>query len=202
MQLADARRAPDTLYYGAAVSWPTDISPDGGTLAYYGAIAPDENDLFFLTIADRSTRRVSRPRGQRGARFSPDGHWLAYQSTESGRSEIYVQPWPALDAPVVVSSGGGREPVWSRDGRQLFYRNGSQVLAVDVLPGVGFANSAAREVLRGGWFSDPYGDQSWDVAGDGRFLFLRPAAGSRVEVKVVRNWIVEVQAALAGAGRQ
>lgn len=131
--------------------------------------------------------------------------WIAYESNESGRSEVYVQPWPALDAQVVVSNGGGREPVWSRDGRRLFYRNAARVFAIDVLPGpptATFANSPPREVLRGNWFSDPYGDQSWDVAPDGRFLFLRPAAGSRVEVKVVRNWIAEVEAALAVAERR
>ncbi|MGH7644848.1 MAG: TolB family protein, partial [Gemmatimonadales bacterium] len=56
--------------------------------------------------------------------LSPDGRWLAYQSDESGRNEVYVRSWPALGAKVQVSQSGGTEPAWSRDGRELFYRSG------------------------------------------------------------------------------
>ncbi|MEO5826905.1 MAG: serine/threonine-protein kinase [Gemmatimonadales bacterium] len=84
MQSADARRAPDTLYAGPAVSWPTDVSRDGATLAFYGTNAPDENDLFFLAIADRSIRRVSRPRGQRGGDSLPICDGLPTRATRAG----------------------------------------------------------------------------------------------------------------------
>ena len=194
IQRADASQPPDTLYPGPHAAWPTGFSPDRATLAFYGAMAPDPNDISFVNVADHAVRRLSRPGSQKGGRFSPDGRWFSYESTESGRSEVYVQPWPALDAKWVVSRDGGREPIWSHDGRQLFYRSGIQVFAVDVTPGSSFTSSPARAVVRGRWFSDPYGDESWDVAPDGRFLMLRPAGGSRAQVKVVRNWTTEFQA--------
>lgn len=197
MQPADASRPPDVLYPGPLPTWPTDVSRDGSTLAFYAAEGLALDDLYVLTIPDRTVRRVvERPGFQRGGRFSPDGRWFAYQSLESGKSEIRVQPWPALDASWVVSQDGGTEPVWSRDGKRLFFRNGSRVMTVDVLSGQSFHSEPPREVLRGDWFSDLYGDQSWDVAADGRFLMMRQAPGSRVRVKVIRNWITEFRASL------
>jgi WD40-like Beta Propeller Repeat len=64
--------------------------------------------------------------------FSPDGKWLAYQSDESGRDEVYVQPFPAGGSKTLVSVDGGTEPVWSGNGRELFYRNGDHMMTAAV----------------------------------------------------------------------
>ena len=66
------------------------------------------------------------------ARLSPDGRWLAYVSDVSGRNEIYVRPYPTPGGQFPISTDGGSEPIWSRDGRELFYRNGNKMMAVAV----------------------------------------------------------------------
>ncbi len=68
----------------------------------------------------------------RNAVLSPDGKWLAYQSNESGRAEIYVQAFPSAERRQQISTAGGWEPVWAPSGRELFYRNANQMLAVEI----------------------------------------------------------------------
>jgi hypothetical protein len=102
---------------------------------------------------------------------------------------LYVTPFPALGARSQVSTGGAREPVWSRDGRELFYRNGTQLLAVTLRADTTFKWDPARVLFEGDFFSfaGP-GNQSYDVSPDGkRFLMLevvRPAP----RLDVVQGW--------------
>jgi len=95
---------------------------------------------------------------------------MAYNSDESGRDEVYVQPFPGPGGKWLVSQGGGINPIWSRDGRQLFYRRGGQFLAVDVDTASGFA--AGRPVpLFSGRFRETGRD--FDVSPDGtRFVMM------------------------------
>ena len=84
--------------------------------------------------------------------LSPDGRWLAYTSNESGTEQVYVQPYPALDSRHQVSVNGGASPVWSRDGRTLYFIQGTQyqatrLLSVDVTPGSAFSVGIPRPVL-------------------------------------------------------
>jgi len=209
IQMADGSRAPDTLLaLEGGDAWPTSVSPDGGSLAYYGATlgsgnehdATDLNDLFFLDLESRESRRIRIPGIQRAARFAPDGRWVAYQSDETGQQEVYVRPWPAMDASFRVSDDGGTEPIWSLDGRHLYYRNRDRVEAVDLEPaGETLERSAPRTIFSGPFSLDVYGDQSWDMAPDGRFLLLRPAQAGRAEVQVELNWIDEVRSRLERA---
>jgi Tol biopolymer transport system component len=210
VQVADGSRPPDTLVaIDQGDAWPTSASPDGRWLAWYGATsgsgsdsdATDRNDLFFMELSSRESRRVRLPGRQRGARFSPDGRWVAYQSTESGREqEVYVRPWPSMDASYRISDGGGTEPIWSRDGRELYYRHGSDLIVVTVAArGADFERGAPRKLFSGPYLSDVTGDQSWDLAPDGRFLMQRTPAGSRATVRVALNWIAEVRERLEAA---
>ncbi len=197
---------PDTLLaIDNGDAWPTSASRDGRWLAYYGATlgsgdtheASDPNDVFFLDLTDRSRRRFRLPGEQRGARFSPDGQWVAYESTESGSEQVHIRPWPSLEANYVVSSGGGKEPAWSHDGSTLFFRRSAAMMAVDIAVRDGAIQASAPLALFNGVFSvDPAGDQSYDVTADGRFLMLRPAPGARVTVQVALNWIDEIRARL------
>lgn len=123
-----------------------DWSPDGRTLLA-------ENDggatrLNLVTI-DVPTKKVSplasTPFIESSGRFSPDGKWIAYDSDESGRNEIYVQPFPPDGTKWQVSSGGGESPRWRRDGRRLFYvRDDQMLMSVDVTTAAGFEASAPR----------------------------------------------------------
>jgi serine/threonine-protein kinase len=82
--------------------------------------------------------------------LSPDGRWLAYQSDESGRAEIYVRPFPDVDAGRwQVSTGGGVQVAWARSGRELFYRNGAALLAVPVQTGTGFVAGTPKALFEG-----------------------------------------------------
>jgi eukaryotic-like serine/threonine-protein kinase len=164
------------------------ISPDGRHIVY-------QLDTLGADLYYRSMTGDTTPKGISTAptaietmpRISPDGRWVAFTTNESGRDEIVVQPFPGPGGRVQVSSGGGSEPVWSRDGRRLFFRGEGQVMAATVQTGPGF-RVTARDTL----FTDSYAfatnpHANFDVMPDGaRFIFLEPASeGSMV---VVANW--------------
>ena len=131
---------------------------------------------------------VGGPGGQRAAMFSPDGHWVAYSSDESGRSEVYLRDWPAVERRWIVSAGGGSDPVWSRDGRQLYYLVGNRVMVVDIGAGQAPSISPPRVGFTGPFLVVTSGDQSYDVAADGRLVMLFPASAEADQVKVTMNW--------------
>jgi serine/threonine-protein kinase len=157
----------------------------------------DPKDLFFLDLTNRESRRVRLPGAQRGARFAPDGRWVAYQSSESGREEVHVRPWPAMDANFPISAGGGTEPLWSPDGGELYYRRGDEVLVVGIAVQDGrLQRTSPRVLFSRRLFHDFSGDISWDLGPGGRFLMLRPVPGGRATVHVALNWIDDVRARL------
>jgi len=128
------------------------------------------------------------------ARLSPGGLWMAYVSDESGRFEIYVKSFNAPSTTVatregkwLLSSGGGTEPRWSRDGRELFYLGGGgSVMAVDIKTTPAFQPGMPKPL-----FQIPAGATIWDVASDGqRFLLpVLTAESSRVPFTVLLNWM-------------
>jgi eukaryotic-like serine/threonine-protein kinase len=130
-----------------------------------------------------------------GAAFSPDGHFVAYTSDESGDYQVFVQPYPPTGEKQQVSSteGGNEEPVWSRDGRELFYRNGRRWIAVPVtMTRPRFTVGAARVLFEGDYINVP--GLSYDVARDGRFLLLEPIdQPRRTDLNVVENWFEELK---------
>jgi serine/threonine-protein kinase len=208
-EVADGSLAPDTLLaLDTGDSWPTSVSPDGRWLAYYGATsgsgdgadATDPNDLMFMDLATRATRRIRIPGAQRGARFSPDGKWVAYQSTESGVEEVYVRPWPAMDARYQISDDGGVEPLWAPDGRILYYRERDSVMQAAITVRDSVIERAPPSLLfTGNFATDRSGNQSWDMGPDGRFLMLRPVPGKRIDLRVELNWIADIRARLERA---
>jgi serine/threonine-protein kinase len=124
------------------------------------------------------------------ARLSPDGRWVAYQSQDSGAFEVYVVPYPnPAGERVPVSSGGGTDPRWSANGRELFYRNGDKMMVVDVPPGDNFRPSTPRMLFEKAG--------SYDVAPDGRFLMIKPPAQSAPEqapeMHIIVNWFEELR---------
>jgi eukaryotic-like serine/threonine-protein kinase len=124
--------------------------------------------------------------------FSPDGHWIAYQSNETGRSEIYVRAFPGPGGKSQVSTEGGTRPRWSRDGKHLFFRVGPRMFGAAVRPGPTFATAAPR-LLFEGRYAPPY-----DIAPDGRFLMVRDEQPmDRPQLRFVLNWVEELKGALA-----
>jgi hypothetical protein len=132
---------------------------------------------------------LSSPGQVNGPRFSPDGKWLAYSSDETGRSEVYVRPFPTLDAKWSISSEGGTNPVWSPDGRELFYRSGPRMMVADVATTPTFAARPPRVLFEGPFFVDFIGDIDFDVAPDGQhfvMMLVEPAAQPRL--RVLTHW--------------
>ncbi|HSE28903.1 MAG TPA: protein kinase, partial [Gemmatimonadales bacterium] len=144
-------------------------SRDGEWLVY----RTTPRDIMGLSRAGDTVPLVATPFEERAPALSPDGRWLAYQSDEAGRYEVFVRPFPATStAKWQVSNGGGTVPRWSPDGRVLYYRGTGNVVAVEVLPGPSFIAGGRRTLFGLGTFADEEG--SWDIAPDGRrFAMIR-----------------------------
>ena len=128
--------------------------------------------------------------GRIGTCFSPNGRWLAYTSNQSGRFEVYVQPFPEVGARWQISSDGGAEPVWARNGRELFFRNGDKMMTVDVSIDPQFHAGKPRLLFEGRYEAHSL-TTSYDVAPDGqRFTMVKAGepAPAPAQVNVVLNW--------------
>jgi serine/threonine protein kinase len=135
------------------------------------------------------------------AEISPDGRWMAYQSDESGKPEVYVRPFPDVNkGKSTVSTTGGTFPLWSPDRPELFYRNGDAVMVVKVETDPEF-KSGKPEVLFRGKYVQSGNRATWAIGRDGRFLMMKaventgkaPAAESPRKINVVLNWIEELK---------
>jgi Tol biopolymer transport system component len=131
-------------------------------------------------------------------RLSPNGRWLAYESDESERPEIYVRPFLSTGARVQVSTQGGQEPIWDRSGRTLYYRVGRALSAVAVTTEPTFSlGSERRTVLVGAYLGDPT-HANYDVAPDGRHLLMLKSIGPDPKLVLVANWGRELLEKLVG----
>ena len=133
---------------------------------------------------------LQTPFDERDAAISPDGHWIAYASGRSGRSEIYVQSYPNLAEPRQVTEGGGAsEPVWSRDGRELFYRRGATLMAMSVTTGAVWSAGSAHALFETTFAAT--GARGYDVSPDGKhFLMVASDDAKPVsrDIRVLRGW--------------
>jgi serine/threonine-protein kinase len=135
--------------------------------------------------------------------LSPDGRWLAYQSDESGRYEVYLRPFPNVQASKQsVSTGGGTRPLWRQDGRELFYHvEPATIMAVPVTPGANLTLGRRAVVVKGPYASPRTAGRHYDVSPDGkRFLLLKDVetSGSTrppplMEIRIVQHWVNELE---------
>jgi Tol biopolymer transport system component len=191
-QAADGSGAPARLTESAtphqAMSW----SPDGSRLVYTEAGGADR-DIWVLDIKSREASKfLGTAFIEGGAQLSPDGRWMAYISNESGRGEVYVQPYPGPGGKWQVSVDGGSEPMWNRDGRELFYRNAARMMAVAVSTVPGFSAGRPQLLFERRYLAIqlPQTAPSYDVSADGqRFLMIKEAApGAGAPISVIVNW--------------
>ena len=174
---------------GAANAQARSWHPSGKWLAYDLA-----GDIYVLPLTgDRKpTPFVTTEFVEAFPAFSPDGRWIAYQSDETGRPEIYVRAFPGPGGKSQVSTEGGSRPRWSANGRELFFRAGPRMIAAAVTPGPSFTAATPR-VLFEGQYPPPY-----DIAPDGRFLMVRDEQpAERSQLRFVLNWVEELTGALA-----
>ena len=205
-QLADGsgglERLATSEYGNVPVSW----SPDGQLLAFYEINPSTQRDIWVLRMGDPSagSGQVHKAEpflrtqfNESAPRFSPDGRWLAYASDESGRYEIYVQPYPGPGGKWQISTEGGTEPAWNPNGRELFYRTGDKMMAVDIATKPGLTVGKPRMLFEGRYEVTPGAFPSYDVTPDGqRFLMLKPteqAQAAPTQINVVLNWFEELK---------
>jgi eukaryotic-like serine/threonine-protein kinase len=175
-----------------AQSW----SADGKTLVFL-EYAPTAAVWILRLDGDRKPRPfLNGPFNQCQARLSPDARWLAYVSDESGRNEVYVTPFPGAGARWPISTDGGSQPVWARNGRELYYRNGDRTMAVAVTTVPTFGANKPELLFEAKAYSDP---PSFDVTPDGEFLMVEPGESDTppTQINVVLNWMQEVRQGVA-----
>ena len=122
--------------------------------------------------------------------------FFAYVSDESGRYELYVQPLAGAGTRRQISTEGGQEAVWSRDGRELFYRSGKRMMAVSMGGGTSLVARPPRVLFEGGFALGVPGVPNYDVAPDGRFLMIRLTDEEEQErrtIRIVLDWVEELR---------
>jgi eukaryotic-like serine/threonine-protein kinase len=159
---------------------------------------PGKGDIFGVRMGDTTlVPLATSPATEVDAAVSPDGRWIAYASEESGLLEIYVRPFPnAESARWQVSAAGGSDPVWSRNGRELFYFSAqNEMMSVAVAPGAAFSISPPRQLFSAAQYTPIAPVPAFDVSPDGRrFLLLRETTPTeRNELIVVQNWVQEMK---------
>ena len=172
-----------------------------GRWVIYAQVDPSTGlDLMLFSLDDgQSQDLVKTPFEEGSGTFSPDGQWITYQSNQSGRFEIYMQPFPATGQPSQISSAGGTTPIWMPDGRKIVYRSGSDVWAVAVTASPDVHRRAAQKLFTLGPLEDLH-----DALPDGRLLIVRlderPPVGS---LNLIVNWFESLRRLTrdAAAGR-
>ena len=190
--LLPRERIPAYLATGTspyATSW----SPDGRNLLFQA----DEADLWILPREGGGVPLPLLVRGfnDYGAQFSPDGRWVAFTSDESGQPEVYVARYPDLANKVTISTAGGVCARWSRNGHELFYREGDALMAVAVDMSGGVLRAEKPRRLFSGQYSGAGRDLQFDVAPDARrFVMVKSDDASTLrQLTVVQNWSEELK---------
>jgi Tol biopolymer transport system component len=163
-------------------------------------------DIAFLDVRSRrETPFLNSQFNETHPEFSPDGRWIAYSSDESKRSEVYVQPYPGPGTKYQVSNEGGTEPIWAKNGRQIFYRWQDQVWVVDIPPDGGFSPSKPRRLFEKSGYSSASPGRGWDLSHDGqRFLMVKLDQSKPTpitEINLVQNWVEELKRLLPAGKR-
>jgi serine/threonine protein kinase/Tol biopolymer transport system component len=197
-RMADGSGTEERLTAGEGVQTPGSWSSDGQALVFTDQ-SPTVPDIWVFRPGDREQQPFLRnSSNKRAPMWSPDGHWLVYQSDEAGRDEIYVQPYPGPGGAVAVSTDGGTEPVWSHNGREIFYRSGDKMMSVSVTTQPSFSASKLRILfVFDHRQTAPFaGTPDYDVSlDDQRFLMLKPSepAQAATQINVVLNWSEELK---------
>lgn len=171
------------------------VSPDGKTLLF-GRIVTGADGIYAISLDGsakvqpflQSTFYQGRPR------FSPDGHWVVYESNETGRPEIYVQPYPGPGGKWMISTEGGIYPLWARTGHEIFFSSENKIMVVPVETQPTFKAGTPRMLFRGGNYLMTLAN--YDVAPDGQhFLMIKEkeAPASLKEVSIVLHWTDELK---------
>jgi Tol biopolymer transport system component len=201
----------EQLIQGTVAQFPSSVTPDGTALIFRAETPPAKvgtrpgSDLVLLPLDGEHRTRplVATPFDELNAEVSPDGHWLAYESNESGRLEIYVRPFPNVDVDKrQVSSNRGTQPLWARNGQELFYESMGRLMRVPVKTGATFERGTPEKVFDWPYLSREPGQglgRMYDVSADGQqFLMIKESSGAdehppTARIILVQNWSEELK---------
>ena len=183
--------------------FPSSPGPDSDSFVALRVRPETSGDIFLMSISGAFEPKplIVTPAYEGGAQLSPDGRWLLYQSDASGRPEIYVRRCPGLEQQWQVSDGGGIQPRWSRNNREIYYRSGRRMVAAAL-------NASGAEPAFGkpvALFADDYdfgvasNNANYDVTADGRFIMIRRGVNGG-KLNLVLNWTEELKQMLASGG--
>ena len=197
---ADGSAAEERLTTKSGViQTPTSVSSDGRILLYneHGPGEPDGSGIWWLALdGDRTPKRLfPHPEDGANGQLSPDGRWVAYEARVSSRKEIFVAPFSGAGERRLVSADGGIEPLWSRDGRELFFQSGNRLMSVTVSPGATFSATLPRVEHEGLFLRSITSNTSFGIVPDGkRFLRIQPVdqQPSILRIDLVLDWFSEV----------
>jgi serine/threonine-protein kinase len=203
---ADGSSPMERLTTSENWQYPGSFTPDGSTLAFVEDYAETGEDIRLLDMKSRRmTPFLNSKANERCPEFSPDGRWLAYSSNESGRYEVCVRPSPGPGGRWQISKEGGDQPVWSKDGKQLFYRQAAQVWVADIRTERGFSAGKPRLLFEQRGLVGGYPIRGWDLWPDGQaFQMVKAGEGKpqpATEIILVQNWLEELKR-LVPAGKK
>jgi serine/threonine-protein kinase len=194
---ADGSGKAHLLLEGENPRFPRSFTPDGMWLAFTEWNPDTMRDIWILALSgEHEAAPVLNTRfDEHSPIFSPDGRWLAYVSDESGRDEVYLESHPRGHGRWLISAGGGKEPVWSADGRELFYRNADAMMVVSVRTDGELSAGIPTVVFEKSLKSGIYDSLSYDVSADGqRFLMIeRNLESAPTQLNVVLDWQEELR---------
>jgi serine/threonine-protein kinase len=195
-QSIDGATTPEQLVTSDRAKRIASWSADGEFLAIAEATPGAGRDIWVVpTRGNRTPRAFLRtPFDEYSPKFSPDSRWLAYVSDESGKPEVYLQPFPGPGRKLRVSQSGGTRPVWARNGRELFYWNGDAMMVVGVTAGPSISLGVPRLLFR------MRSNSPYDVTRDGAgFLMIEDSASPLTvsPITVTTNWFEELTRKMA-----
>ncbi len=179
------------------------VGRDGRTIVFRSLTPGGGRDLWSATLGGNEPPRavLTTPFQELQPRISPDGRWLAYLSDESGKLEVYVRPMTGEGGRVRISTDGGNEVMWSPRGDRIFYRADRRMMVATVTAGTTFAVTRRALAFEGDFVSfAPHAN--FDVSPDGQTLVMIVPASGGAHLVMVRNWLTEFRARIAGPGHQ
>jgi len=198
---ADGTGEAESLLSEPTSQSPSSWSPDGQWIAVnHGGMGSTDGvqDIWMSSPSGEAGAFRESGANEFGAVFSADGRWIAYQSDQSGRFEVYVEPFTGTGERNAVSVRGGSSPLFSPDGSELYYREDTAVMKVSVSTTDGFTVSAPTLVHDGPYWLDPTGHVAFGVFPDGKLLMID--TGQANEIRVVLHWLSELQRLVADGG--
>ncbi|MCI0617337.1 hypothetical protein L0244_30550, partial [bacterium] len=200
LQNADSTKGEKLLLKSDVLNHPSDWSSDGRFILYNRLDPVNKFDVWVLPLfGDRVPFAfLATPFGEWGARFSPDVHWIAYTSNETGRPQVYIRPFTGAGEAIQISVQGGKTPRWRNDGKELFFLAlDGKIMSVQLNLGTPIQVSPPVALLEAG--RSIYTDNQYDVSPDGQRFLINRILDSKnsASVTVVLNWLSDNRASAA-----